>query len=425
MPGGVALPEDAEGVGADGAHSVLGGGNSGRPGGAGPAAPTSHPSCAAWVVHGGQERMDGGGVLQVAEQLAGLSAGDVGPVEGFAGEQGNGAPAAPWTCSPRCGRGGPAWSVPGRSGPAARSPLRAGLREVQGLQEAVTTWEARWGETPISPARSPNGNPGPVADEVDGPSSRRAGGRRAAGSRERASAVRRRPGRRAWKPAAAPPPPEVTPPGSRSFQGLAQTHGGVHRLGTPHRVAEFAPDTTSPSTARNTGDREAVQHPAGVPAAAPGRASGPAPPRAAAPGAASTCAWRRGSGRRCGPDARCPRCVRRAVPKGRVQGRGPEPAEAEMGRARPDRTAASRYTAATASRRSRRMRPPAVRDGTGAEQFLHGNALVSGQPFQPSGGEVKPLGGGKEGGGVGHGVAESVLDPGRPQPRGPRPGTGR
>ena len=50
--------------------------------------------------------------------------------------------------------------------------------------------------------------------------------------------------------------------------------------------------------------------------------------------------------------------------------------------------------------------PPLGGDGVGARQLVRGNALLSGQPVQPGGGEVIALGLGKEDGGVGDRGAE-------------------
>ena len=50
--------------------------------------------------------------------------------------------------------------------------------------------------------------------------------------------------------------------------------------------------------------------------------------------------------------------------------------------------------------------PPLGGDGMGAHQLVEGDALLSGEPAQPCGGEMEPPGGGKRVYGVGHGGAE-------------------
>ena len=72
---------------------------------------------------GGQEDEDGSGVLQVAEQLPALAAGDVAPVERFGLVQGRDAPTPPGHAQGRAVAAGQQGQSPLREGQAA-----AGLR---------------------------------------------------------------------------------------------------------------------------------------------------------------------------------------------------------------------------------------------------------------------------------------------------------
>ena len=87
-----------------------------------------------------------------------------------------------------------------------------------------------------------------------------------------------------------------------------------------------------------------------------------------------------------------------------VQGRGPVPAEPDGVRDAGE-DGGQPVDDGHAVQALHQDAPPAAGDGAEADQIVHAQSLLGGQPFQPGGGQVEPLGGGKEAGGVGHGVA--------------------
>ena len=150
-PCGLALSEDAEGVGVNRAH---------------PVAVLEVPGCPAGRVdlgdlplqesrlhgHGGKEGVDGGGVLDVPEQLAAPRAGHVVPDEWGAGEQWSGAPPLL-----RDGHGRPVPAGQEGQGPVVRAmrPLPAMGRVTSGTLRGASPAGRPWGP------RRPTFRPGP------------------------------------------------------------------------------------------------------------------------------------------------------------------------------------------------------------------------------------------------------------------------
>ena len=208
------------------------------------------------------------------------------------------------------------------------------------------------------------GDPGPVGHQVDGAPSRRAGALRAAGSRGRPTPAPRRPGRRGTEARFGSGSSGSSPPGARRSRSLTQANGVVDRLGAPHGIVGRSLATASFSTARNTGAGEAVQHPAGVPEPhrvghedqdGPGQRPAAQLPHPVGEG---------GTGRRCAPAGRCPRCSRREESTAASRGAARYQRN-RMGYAMLERTAASRYTGGQGVQALHQDAPPAVGDGAG------------------------------------------------------------
>ena len=114
---------------------------------------------------GGDEGVDGGGVVQVPQQLAGAPAGDGSPVPVFAGIQGRGAP-APSGRSYRCAvaASDDGQAAVGQDQAAFRGGRAGGHPKI--LQGGDELGEPRAGD-PEQPLQVPGSDPGPVGEQVD------------------------------------------------------------------------------------------------------------------------------------------------------------------------------------------------------------------------------------------------------------------
>ena len=164
-PGHGAAPQQAEGVGVDRARTALetevAGGPVGR-------VQLRHlpPQGAGLDRQRRQESVDGGGVVQVAEQLPGPAAGDVAPVEGLVLLQGRDAPPLSRRANGGAVAAGQQGQPPvGDGQPPARSP-RPGRKTVafQGYRQLGSA-----GSRHAQHRRQfPSGQPGPVGHQVQG-----------------------------------------------------------------------------------------------------------------------------------------------------------------------------------------------------------------------------------------------------------------
>ena len=287
----------------------------------------------------------------------------------------------------------------------ARRPLDSGGRTTSlRASRGMTTWEARWGETPSIPARS--------FKLIQGQSDTRSmarfsAGRSVAGSRQSGTpqpgpATARSAGTEARCGSGSS---GSSPPGARRSRAWRRPTALLTAWGL-HTGSSGVAWTASLSTARNTG--------AGKPSSI-----------------RRVCRSRTGSGMRTRtapgerPAAQLPHPVGEGGPvggvpppddadgaavgklHGGVQGRGPVPAEPD-GIRDAGENGGQPVHGSQGVQALHEDAPPAVGDGAEADQLVYTQPLLGGQPLQPGGGEVEPLGGGKEAGGVGHGVAEAA-----------------
>ena len=317
-----------------------------------------------------------------AEQLAAAAAGDVGPLEGSAGEQGSGAPPALGHAE---GRAVPAGQQ--RQRPVGEGQAPAGLRgadhQLEGFQGNDHLGGPLVGDAQHS-GQVLEGDPGPVGHQVDGAL---LGGPERCGQK----VVGDGPPRTLYGEVGGDRGPlrlrlfGKLAAGSEPVQGVTQADGVVDRLGAPYRIVGRSLDRLALDGEEHR-RREAVQHPAGVPEAhrvghedqdGPGQRPAAQLPHPVGEGGAV--------GGVSPPDDAHGAPVGKLY--GGVQGRGPVPAKPDgIGHAGED--GGQPVYRGQGVQALHQDAPPAVGDGLEADQLVQGDALLGGQPFQPGGGEV-------------------------------------
>ena len=192
----------------------------------------------------------------------------------------------------------------------------------------------------------------------------------------------------------------------QAVEGGAQVDAGADGVGAPHRVLRRCRDRLA-LDGEEEGRGEPGQHPSGVPephGVGHEDEHGPGERRAA-----RSLHMPVGEGRPVGgvapPDDADGAPVREG--DGGVQERGPVPAK-PYGVCDGGEGCGQPVYGGQGVEALHQVAPPLGGHGMGAHQLVRGHVLLIGEPPQPCGGEVEPLGRGEYAGCVGHGVAEAA-----------------